>query len=109
MSYNPGLQAMLDAQRAAADAARRASIAAQQRQYQAEKRARQQAAAARSAARPQIRTPQPRSGMVGQPPRRITAPPSQPYYGSTEGYADEDGWIIGVIAVIVVIVIILVL
>jgi hypothetical protein len=113
MSYNPGLQAMLNAQKATADAAHRASIAAQQCQYHAERKAKQQAAkrnaTARPAPRPQIRTPQPPSGVVGQPPRRITVPSPRPNYGSTGGYVDEDGWVVGVVGVVGVVVIIVII
>ncbi|MGH4007653.1 MAG: hypothetical protein ACRDTH_05715 [Pseudonocardiaceae bacterium] len=113
MSYNPGLQAMLAAQQTAAEAARRASIVAQQSQCHAQRKAKQQAAqrvaAARPAPRPQIGTPHLPSGVYGQPSRRITAPPSQSYYGSTGRYVDEDDWIAVVVGVIVIIVIIAVL
>ncbi len=97
---------------AGADALRRASIAGQQSQYYAERKAKQLAAqrvaAARPAPRPQVGTPHPPSGVYGQPPRRITAPPPQPYYGSTGRYVDEEDWIVGVIVAVIVIVIVIV-
>jgi hypothetical protein len=98
MSY-PGQQG--------ADALRRATIAAQQSQYHAERKAKQQTAqrvaAARRAPHPQVGTPHPSSGVYGQPPRRITAPPPQQYYGSTGRYVDEDDWIAVVVGVIVIV------
>lgn len=104
MSY-PGQQG--------ADALRRAQQLNQQNQYYAERKAKQRAAqraaAARPAPRPQVGTPYPPSGVYGQPPRRITAPPPQPYYGSTGRYVDEDDWIVGVIVAVIVIVIIVAL